>query len=39
MNTVRKTQSPSAVISDCVMFKGIDLNFNMVDGAYVTPSL
>lgn len=39
MNTVRKAQSPSALISDCVMLKGIDLNFNMDDVACVTPYL
>lgn len=32
MNTVRKAQSPSALISDCVILKGVGSNINMVDG-------
>lgn len=35
MNTVREAQSPSALISDCVILKGIDLNINMVDVSYL----
>lgn len=35
MKTVRKAQSPSALISDCVILKGIGLNINMVDVSYL----
>lgn len=35
MNSVRKTQSLSALISDSVIRKGIDLNINMLDVSYL----
>lgn len=39
MKTVRKAQSPSALISDCVILKGIGLNINMVDVSYLLSSI
>jgi len=39
MNTVRKAQCPSALNSDCVILKGIDLNINMVNVSYLKSML